>query len=83
MTMSRILMAVRTVLPLILLTMVAVATVGAQEAQNFPGAAALREQSLRPYWHVFVAYTIAIVMIGGWAISIARRLRQIEDRLVD
>lgn len=83
MTMSRILMAVRTVLPVLLVTMVAVATVGAQEVQSFPEAAALREQSLRPYWHVFVAYTIAIVMIGGWAISIARRLRQIEDRLVD
>jgi CcmD family protein len=46
-------------------------------------AAQMGQQSLRPYWHVFVAYTIVIVMIGGWAFSIARRLRNIEDRLID
>ena len=40
-------------------------------------------RNLRPYWHVFAAYTIVIVMIGGWAVSIARRLRAIEARLVD
>jgi len=40
-------------------------------------------RNLRPYWHVFVAYTIVIVMIGGWAVSIARRLRAIEARLID
>ncbi len=54
---------------------------GAQEV-GLPGEQ-LGEQSLRPYWHVFVAYTIVIVMIGGWAFSIARRLRDVEDRLVD
>lgn len=46
-----------------------------------PQASAPR--SLRPYWHVFAAYTIVIVLIGGWAVSIARRLRAIEKRLVD
>jgi len=40
-------------------------------------------QSLRPYWHVFAAYTIVIALIGGWAFSIARRLRGLEERLVD
>ena len=53
----------------------------AQEA-GLP-AAQMGQQTLRPYWHVFVAYTIVILMIGGWAFSIARRLRDVEDRLVD
>ncbi len=35
----------------------------------------------RPYLHVFIAYALAIVLIGGWVISIARRLRRIEGRL--
>jgi CcmD family protein len=52
------------------------------QASQLPGAT-VGQQSLRPYWHVFVAYSIVIVLIGGWAISIARRLRGIEDRLVD
>ena len=55
----------------------------AQESMGLPQASALAQQSLRPYWHVFAAYTIVIVMVGGWAISIARRLRGIEKRLVD
>ncbi len=52
----------------------------AQEA--LPGSQMAR-QSLRPYWHVFAAYAIVIVLIGGWAFSIARRLRSLEERLVD
>ena len=52
------------------------------QASQLPGAT-VGQQSLRPYWHVFVAYTIVIALIGGWAVSIARRLRGIEDRLVD
>lgn len=55
--------------------------VAAQESP-FPQAQ-LGQQSLRPYWHVFVAYAIVIVLIGGWALSIARRLRSVEDRLID
>lgn len=35
----------------------------------------------RPYWHVFIAYAIAIGLVGGWAVSIARRLARIERRL--
>jgi hypothetical protein len=38
-------------------------------------------QSLRPYWHVFIAYAIAIVMIMIWAGSIAKRLADVESRL--
>ena len=36
-----------------------------------------------PYWHVFAAYALVIMLIGGWAVSIARRLRAIEERLLD
>jgi hypothetical protein len=45
-------------------------------------AEALREQTLgRPYWHVFLAYAITLVLIMGWVVSIARRLRRVETRL--
>lgn len=43
----------------------------------------LGQQNLRPFWHVFAAYAIVIIVIGGWAVSIGRRLRQVEERLVD
>jgi len=36
---------------------------------------------LRAYWHVFIAYTIAIALVLGWVVSIARRLRDVEERL--
>lgn len=42
----------------------------------------LREQTLgRAYWHVFLAYAIALLLVLGWIVSIARRLRRVEDRL--
>ena len=42
----------------------------------------LREQTLgRPYWHVFIAYAIALGLILAWVVSIARRLRRVETRL--
>jgi len=37
--------------------------------------------SLRPYAHVFIAYVIAWLLVGGWIGSIARRLRRIEQRI--
>jgi CcmD family protein len=47
-------------------------------------ATELGRQTLgRPYWHFFLAYAIVVVLIAGWAVSIARRLRRIEDRLPD
>lgn len=66
---------------LALTALVVLASAGVAQ-ESFPQAS-LPQQNLRPYWHVFAAYTIVIVMIGGWAVSIARRLRSIEDRLVD
>jgi heme exporter protein C len=35
----------------------------------------------RPYAFVFAAYAIAVVLIGAWVISIARRLRHVERQL--
>ncbi len=39
---------------------------------------AMASQSLRPYAHVFVAYAIAWLLIGGWIISINRRLKKLD-----
>ena len=45
-------------------------------------ATELGRQALgRAYWHVFVAYALALLFIGGWVISIARRLARVERRL--
>ena len=45
-------------------------------------ATELGRQTLgRPYWHVFIAYALAWLLIGGWVISIARRLARVEKRL--
>ena len=69
-------------LVLVVLTVMAPGVV-AQESAGMPPASELAQQSLRPYWHVFTAYAIVIALVGGWAVSIARRLRSIEERLVD
>ena len=57
------------------------AAVWAQQATSALPASTLGQQNLRPYWHVFVAYTIVIVLVLVWVISIGRRLRDVEDRL--
>lgn len=49
-------------------------------AQELPGTG-LGSQSLRPYWHVFIAYSIAILMVLVWVISIGRRLKDVQERL--
>ena len=81
MTMPRISTSLRTLLSVALMMLLATA-LHAQESQGLP-ASPLPAQSLRAYWHVFAAYSIVIVLIGGWAVSISRRLRSIEERLVD
>ena len=55
--------------------------VGAQD-MSLP-ASGLAQQSLRPYWHVFIAYSIVIVLVLGWVVSISRRLKDVEKRLED
>ena len=34
----------------------------------------------RPYWHVFVAYALAWMVVFGWLIAVARRIRRVEER---
>lgn len=70
-------------LTLVILLAVATGVAGAQEMEGLPAVSQEAAQGLRPYWHVFIAYALVIVLVGGWAISIARRLRDVENRLVD
>lgn len=37
--------------------------------------------SLRPYWHVFVAYAAAWLLVLGWVAHIGRRLSRVESHL--
>lgn len=57
------------------------ASLGAREVVGMQQPAT--PQSLKPFWHVFAAYAVVIILVGGWAFSIARRLRDVERRLVD
>ena len=36
---------------------------------------------LRAYWHVFVAYALVWLFIGGWVVSIARKLGRVGRQL--
>ena len=67
---------------LVALSVATVAAVAAQETLVLPGDR-LAQQSLRAYWHVFIAYAIAIGLVLGWVVSIARRLSRIEAQLND
>ena len=66
----------------VVLLVASVAAVAAQETPGLP-AGAMAQQSLRPYWHVFIAYAIVIVVVMVWAGSIAKRLSHVEDRLAE
>ena len=79
---SRTTSLIRSTLPAVLILLVVAGVAAAQETA-FPQASALGQQSLKPYWHVFIAYAIAVVLILGWVASIARRLAALERRLVD
>lgn len=43
------------------------------------GTEVLAQQSLRPYWYVFIAYSLAWLLLLGWMFSIGRRMRGLED----
>lgn len=46
------------------------------------GGSPLASQTLgRGYWHVFIAYAVAWLLVLGWAISIARRLSKVEREI--
>ena len=55
----------------------------------FPGLAnaqgtapPLSSQTLgRAYWHVFLAYAIAWLLVLLWVVAMSKRLGQIEDRI--
>jgi CcmD family protein len=64
--------------PLVALVLLCALEVSGQSPGGNLGA-----QSLRPYWHVFAAYAIAWLLIGGWIISISRRLSKLEKRPTD
>lgn len=64
----------------VVLVLVVAGVAVAQEGQGLP-AEQLARQNLRPYWHVFIAYAVAIVLVGAWAGSIAKRLAEVERRL--
>ncbi len=59
---------------------VATAPAWAQQATGLPSSG-IAQQSLRPYWHVFIAYAVTIVLVLGWVVSISRRLKDVEERL--
>ena len=42
------------------------------------GTEVLAQQSLRPYWYVFIAYALAWLLLMGWVFSIGRRIRKLE-----
>lgn len=67
-----------TVLPALLLLAISFVALAAQT----PGSAGPGQVGgLRAYWHVFIAYSIVIVVVLGWVISIGRRLKDIEKRM--
>ena len=56
-------------------------TLSAQEISELPGAQLATQGLGRPYWHVFIAYAIAIGIVFLWVVSIGRRLSQIEKKI--
>lgn len=38
----------------------------------------LGARSLRSYWHVFVAYGLAWLLVLGWVVSVFRRLGSVD-----
>jgi CcmD family protein len=65
------------VAPMLLALLIPLLTAAAPQTES----ATLAAQNLRPYWHVFVAYAIAWLLVFGWLFSVARRLTRIERKL--
>ena len=72
---------IRGIPPLVLGFLLTVTTAAGQQMPALDSAAELARPSLRPYWHVFIAYAVAIVLLMVWAGSIAKRLGEVESRL--
>ena len=56
-------------------------TLFAQEASELTGAQLAAQGLGRPYWHVFIAYAVAIGIVLFWVVSIGRRLSEIEKKI--
>ena len=56
-------------------------TLFAQETSELPGAQLAAQSLGRPYWHVFIAYAVAIGIVLFWVVSIGRRLSEIEKKI--
>lgn len=74
--MSRLVKLSSVALFLILVLAVAPAAEAAQASGSAAGVG-----GLRAYWHVFIAYTVVIVLVLGWVISIGKRLKDVQERL--
>ena len=57
----------------------AVAAPAAASAAPFRYAAPPR--TLRAYWHLFIAFAVAWVLLFGYVIVLARRFRRLEEQL--
>ena len=53
----------------------------AQQPSELPGAQLAAQGLGRPYWHVFIAYAVAIGIVLFWVVSIGRRLSEIEKKI--
>ena len=47
-------------------------------AAQTPGATRLE---MRHFWHVFIAYAFAWIILFAWVVSILRRFRRLEEKL--
>tara|TARA_B100001013_G_scaffold321254_1_gene231106 strand:- start:489 stop:728 length:240 start_codon:yes stop_codon:yes gene_type:complete len=56
-------------------------TLFAQQTSELPGAQLAAQSLGRPYWHVFIAYAVAIGIVLFWVVSIGRRLSEIEKKI--
>ncbi len=53
----------------------------AQEVSELPGNQLATQNLGRPYWHVFIAYAIAIGAIFFWVVMIGQQLLKIEKKI--
>lgn len=49
----------------------------AQAAQSAPEP----PREMRQFWHVFIAYAIAWLLVFVWLLTILRRIRRVDERL--
>jgi CcmD family protein len=55
----------------------AAAQVGTLPADQAPAP----PRTLRAYWHVFTAFTLAWLFLFGYALSLGRRFRRLEEQV--